>query len=271
MAAAVPTADAGGRRQAELVQELRRGAARRRARDLLPARRRRVQLRRRAVALALGPPALVVLALCWELAMPSARRACASADASRSRGAASGPRARARLRPGPRAARGAARPRAPALLRERGGVGDVPRPRLPARPRGRAASARRTQYAYLIYPHKPIVAYLPQSGAIINEYCVAFRPRGRWRPPARLPDADDVLAKWMLLDRRRARAARAGEHAHARAPDRSRAGRSDLARLRRGSATRRSAAPWRRGAMRRVPRDGASRDSRRRARARRAR
>ena len=37
-------------------------------------------------------------------------------------------------------------------------------------------------YAYLVYPHKPIVAYLPQTGALLNEYCVEFpdetRPYG---------------------------------------------------------------------------------------------
>src|SRR4051795_6883594 len=27
-------------------------------------------------------------------------------------------------------------------------------------------------YASLIYPHKPVVAYLPQTGRLLNEYCV---------------------------------------------------------------------------------------------------
>ena len=26
-------------------------------------------------------------------------------------------------------------------------------------------------YAYLVYPHKPILAYLPQTGRLLNEYC----------------------------------------------------------------------------------------------------
>src|SRR3954469_1812450 len=30
------------------------------------------------------------------------------------------------------------------------------------------------QYAYLIYPHKPIVAYVPQTRRLLSEYCVAF-------------------------------------------------------------------------------------------------
>ncbi len=55
-------------------------------------------------------------------------------------------------------------------------------------------------YAYLVYPHKPIVAYVPQTGALLNEYCVAFPDETRPYGSARLPDADDVLAKWMALN-----------------------------------------------------------------------
>src|SRR6186713_1198838 len=29
-------------------------------------------------------------------------------------------------------------------------------------------------YAYLIYPHKPVVAYMPDTGRLLNEYCVEF-------------------------------------------------------------------------------------------------
>lgn len=54
-------------------------------------------------------------------------------------------------------------------------------------------------YAYLIYPHKPIVAYLPATGELLNEYCVAFPDHTRPYGSARLPDSDDVLAKWMAL------------------------------------------------------------------------
>jgi len=56
-----------------------------------------------------------------------------------------------------------------------------------------------TPYAYLIYPHKPILAYLPQTGRLLNEYCVAFPDETRPYGSARLPDSDDVLAKWMAL------------------------------------------------------------------------
>jgi hypothetical protein len=72
------------------------------------------------------------------------------------------------------------------FLRVWGGLGE----------RGRGEDAT---YAYLIYPHKPIVAYLPQTGALLNEYCVAFPDHSRPYGSSRLPDSDDVLAKWMAL------------------------------------------------------------------------
>jgi hypothetical protein len=54
-------------------------------------------------------------------------------------------------------------------------------------------------YAYLIYPHRPIVAYLAQTHRLLNEYCVAFPDDTRPYGSVRLPDSDDVLAKWMAL------------------------------------------------------------------------
>ena len=54
-------------------------------------------------------------------------------------------------------------------------------------------------YAYLIYPHRPIVAYLAQTHRLLNEYCVEFPDETRPFGSARLPDSDDVLAKWMAL------------------------------------------------------------------------
>jgi hypothetical protein len=64
---------------------------------------------------------------------------------------------------------------------------------------GEREHAAGTSYAYLVYPHRPIVAYVPQTGALLNEYCVAFPDHSRPYGSARLPDADDVLAKWMAL------------------------------------------------------------------------
>src|ERR1039458_4098271 len=54
-------------------------------------------------------------------------------------------------------------------------------------------------YAYLIYPHRAIVAYLAQTHRLLNEYCLAFPDETRPYGSARLPDSADVLAKWMAL------------------------------------------------------------------------
>lgn len=54
-------------------------------------------------------------------------------------------------------------------------------------------------YAYLIYPHKPVIAYLAQTHRMLSEYCVEFPDETRPYGSARLPDSDDVLAKWMAL------------------------------------------------------------------------
>jgi hypothetical protein len=54
-------------------------------------------------------------------------------------------------------------------------------------------------YAYLIYPHKPIVAYVPQTSRLLSEYCVEFADLERPYGSARLPPSDDVLAKWLAL------------------------------------------------------------------------
>jgi hypothetical protein len=53
--------------------------------------------------------------------------------------------------------------------------------------------------AYLIYPHKPILAYTPHTGTLLGEYCIEFPDRTRPYGSAHLPDADDVLAKWIVL------------------------------------------------------------------------
>jgi hypothetical protein len=53
--------------------------------------------------------------------------------------------------------------------------------------------------AYLLYPHKPILAYDPRSEWVLGEYCVEFPDRTRPYGSSMLPAADDVLAKWMAL------------------------------------------------------------------------
>ena len=54
-------------------------------------------------------------------------------------------------------------------------------------------------HAYLISPPLPIVAYLPQTGRLLGEHCIAFPNDTLSTRAPRLPDADDVLAKWLLL------------------------------------------------------------------------
>jgi hypothetical protein len=96
-------------------------------------------------------------------------------------------------------------------------------------------------YGYLLYPHRPILAFDTRTGELLSEYCVGFPDRSE-PEPTRLPDADDVLAKWMSL--------RAGErelisianmHVAGRQVDPGQAGR-DLIRLREWRARRVTAA-----------------------------
>lgn len=49
-------------------------------------------------------------------------------------------------------------------------------------------------YAYLVYPHRPLVAYETATGRLLTEFCVRFEDAGE-----RLPDGDDVLAKWIAM------------------------------------------------------------------------
>jgi len=104
-------------------------------------------------------------------------------------------------------------------------------------------------YAYLIYPHKPIVCYLPQTGRLLNEYCVAFPDETRPYGSARLPASDDVLAKWMALtaDERRL-IETANMHLPGRQVD-PRQVRRDLARLKRWERERLSGPPRRAGSL----------------------
>jgi len=149
------------------------------------------------VALALGTAAVVLVVLVWELVRPSLAAALARARghlAARARGPEPVGYDPGRERRAEQRARALLRScveqedwemyRDLGLLRVWGGLG------------GRGRDAR---YAYLIYPHKPIVAYVPASGELLSEYCVAFPDESRPYGSARLPDSDDVLAKWMAL------------------------------------------------------------------------
>jgi hypothetical protein len=55
------------------------------------------------------------------------------------------------------------------------------------------------EYGYLIYPQRPIVGYDARNGELLSEYCVRFRDESDPEAGERLPDADDVLAKWLAL------------------------------------------------------------------------
>jgi hypothetical protein len=63
----------------------------------------------------------------------------------------------------------------------------------------RQASPHGGEIAYLVYPHRPIISYRASTGRILGEYCVTFPDETRPYGSPRLPDSDDVLAKWMAL------------------------------------------------------------------------
>jgi hypothetical protein len=152
------------------------------------------------VTVALCATTIVVLALLWEVAMPWIDRRVETRRARRERRAAGA----APYDPG-RERR--AEQRARELLKscvneeEWGMYRDLGFLRVwggQSRPQG-ARELQGVDYAYLVYPHKPIVAYLPQTGQLLNEYCVEFPDEARPYGSPRLPDSDDVLAKWMAL------------------------------------------------------------------------
>ena len=193
------------------------------------------------MVLALGATAIVAAALLWELSLPRLRALLASAvETHRGRRERAGHVQRAGYDPG-RERR--AEQRARALLRscvneeEWSMYRDLGFLRVAGRaPQGVPAAA----YAYLIYPHRPIIAYLAGSGELLNEYCVAFPDHSRPYGSTRLPDADDVLAKWMALaaDERRL-IADANMHLPGRQLDLEQV-REDLARLARWERERRA-------------------------------
>jgi hypothetical protein len=151
------------------------------------------------VLLAIGASVIVVLVLLWEVGWPlvaerivrwRARRARIEVDGydpGRERRAEQ--RARTLLRSCVNEEEWAMY-RDLGFIRVWGGLAEGP---LRDRDGGGAA------YAYLIYPHKPIVAYMPQTRRLLSEYCVTFPDETRPYGSALLPDSDDVLAKWMAL------------------------------------------------------------------------
>ncbi len=193
------------------------------------------------MGLALGTAAVVLVVLVWELARPAVMGAFARArEAYAARGREGGTgydpgrerRAEQRAR---ELLRSCVSEREWAMYRELGLIcveGPV---------RGAAEPEGESPYAYLIYPHKPIVAFVPETRELLSEYCVAFPDESRPFGSARLPDSDDVLAKWMALtgDERRL-ISEANMHLPGRQVDPDRV-RRDLARLARWSRERAAA------------------------------
>jgi len=153
------------------------------------------------VLLALGATTIVVVALLWEIVVPRVEEAFARRRARRAVVPPSAPgydpgrerRAEQRARELLRSCVNAeewSMYRDLGFIRVWGTQAEGPELR---------SSTRGAPYAYLIYPHKPIVAYLPQTGRLLNEYCVEFPDETRPFGSPRLPDSDDVLAKWMAL------------------------------------------------------------------------
>ena len=144
--------------------------------------------------LALSATAIVIVALLWEVAMPrveqwlgrrrAARMRVEGADLDPGRERRAEQRARALLR-------SCVNEREWAMYRDLGFI------RVAGRPLRDAPGGDEPPYAYLIYPHKPLVAYEPETGRLLSEYCVRFPDLEGG--PTRLPASDDVLAKWMAL------------------------------------------------------------------------
>jgi len=155
------------------------------------------------VTVALVATAIVVLALLFEISLPYLDRRL---DARRARKAA---KARGEAMPYDPGRERRAEQRARQLLRscvneeEWAMYRDLGLLRVWGGQAGGPAPAARdlqgVPYAYLIYPHKPVVAYLPQTGELLAEFCVEFPDETRPYGSVRLPDSDDALAKWMAL------------------------------------------------------------------------
>jgi hypothetical protein len=150
------------------------------------------------------PALLVLTVIAVALTLPLAMKAFARLRKARAAGRGGGPLAPALYDPG-RERR--AEQRARELLRSCVNDGewamyrDLGFIRVEGRHSGRRDDARpaRATYAYLVYPHKPIVAYVPETGQLLSEYCVEFPDLTGGGGRTRLPASDDVLAKWMAL------------------------------------------------------------------------
>jgi hypothetical protein len=162
------------------------------------------------VTVALCATAIVIVALLWEVSLPwferrgerrRARREARAAGHSVAYDPGRERRAEQRAR---ELLRSCVNEEEWAMYRDLGFIrvwgGQTRGPGAGSKPGGIGRDLKGVPYGYLIYPHKPIVAYLPQTGRLLNEYCVEFPDETRPYGSARLPDSDDVLAKWMALN-----------------------------------------------------------------------
>ncbi|MCD6725763.1 MAG: hypothetical protein LT070_00790 [Solirubrobacteraceae bacterium] len=160
------------------------------------------------MALALAATGIVVVALLWEVNWPTVAEAIARHRARRARlyeqpfDPGRERRAEQRAR---QLLRSCVNPEEWAMYRDLGflrvwgSLTDGPALAGGGSSKGAPRARSGAPYAYLIYPHKPIVAYLPQTRDLLAEHCVDFPDQTRPYGSARLPDSDDVLAKWMAL------------------------------------------------------------------------
>src|SRR6059036_3236035 len=135
--------------------------------------------------LALGATAIVVVALLWEVAMPRlvegferhrARRARVD-DATQGYDPGRERRAEARARELLHSCVNDeewAMYRDLGFIRVWGGMSRAPRRRRAGELHEGDDPRAGAPYAYLVYPHKPILAFLPQTRELLNEYCVTF-------------------------------------------------------------------------------------------------
>src|SRR6476619_5219885 len=134
-------------------------------------------------AIAIG---VVIVALLWDLLLPPAREACARARAGRAIGPnrAYDPgrerRAEQRAR---ELLKSCVNDEEWEMYRDLGLIRVWGAENLDKELKG-------VPYAYLIYPHKPIVAYLPQTGRLLNEYCVEFPDESKPYGSSRLPTSE---------------------------------------------------------------------------------
>ncbi len=159
------------------------------------------------MVLALGATAIVVVALLWEILVPRLEEQLARRRARRARVPSVAGYDPGRERRAEQRARDLLRScvnaeewgmyRDLGFIRVWGSQARLPDGDAVGDPPPRSEDG--APYAYLVYPHKPIVAYLPQTGRLLSEYCVEFPDETRPYGSSLLPDSDDVLAKWMAL------------------------------------------------------------------------